>query len=112
MDFTSETLNESVDVIGEINSQQNHEQQNEETVEKNPKKRGRGPTSSVWNYFQKLPNDRALCKACGKDLAGGGNRMGTSSLIRHVDLCNKIPKTFAETEVGKLVVDHAGKLRA
>lgn len=34
MDFIGVTLNESVDVIGEINSQQNPEQQNEETVEK------------------------------------------------------------------------------
>ena len=127
MDFSDSPLNESVGMVDEVevNNQENEGQQPEhepehdpeiETETKKSNKRVRGLTSYVWNYFDKLPDTdgkgRARCKICKKELAGGGTSNGTSSLLRHIDACKSKHVGFSETEVGKLMFDHAGKLRA
>ncbi|KAJ1426130.1 Zinc finger, BED-type [Sesbania bispinosa] len=73
---------------------------------KNPKvgtKRVRNTSSSVWNYFHKVivgsdGKERAEYKACGKGYASDGNKYGTSTLLRHISKCEKVPKVFANTE--------------
>lgn len=106
MDYYDDSINDNVDIVDEINNEEN------EIILTDCLMRGRGVTSSLWNYFDRLPNDRALCRGYKKDLAGGGKKIGTLSLIRHLNICRKTTKTFEESDVGKLVVDHAGKLRA
>ncbi|KAJ1400272.1 Zinc finger, BED-type [Sesbania bispinosa] len=56
--------------------------------------------------------ERAQCKACGKEYVSGGNKYGTSALLHHISKCEKVPKEFASTEVGKLMIDHQDKLKA
>ena len=35
---------------------------------------------------------RAQCKACGKEYVNGGNKYGTSTLLHHVNKCEKLPR--------------------
>ncbi|KAJ1411949.1 Zinc finger, BED-type [Sesbania bispinosa] len=82
---------------------------------KDPKvrsKRARNTSSSVWNYFDKVAvgsdgKERAQCKSCGKEYVSGGNKYETSTLLRHISKCEKVPKGFADTEVGKLMLDQS-----
>ena len=69
MDYYDDSINDSVDMVDEINNEENEEippeviEQVEAGLESsNSKKRGRGVTSFVWDYFDRLPNDRALCR--------------------------------------------------
>ncbi|KAJ1406384.1 Zinc finger, BED-type [Sesbania bispinosa] len=56
--------------------------------------------------------EMAQCKACGKEYVNGGNKYGTSTLLRHISKCEKVPKGFANTDVSKLMLDQQGKLKA
>ena len=64
MDYYDDSINDNVDMVDEINNEEN------EIILTDCLMRGRGVTSSLWNYFDRLPNDRALCRGYKKDLAG------------------------------------------
>ncbi|KAJ1400145.1 Zinc finger, BED-type [Sesbania bispinosa] len=117
MDCSASAVNASA-VNGNITLDKDCVQVNEDES-KDPKvgtKRVRNTSSSVWNYFHKVivgsdGKERAQCKACGREYVSGGNKYGTSTLLRHISKCEKVPKGFAN-KVGKLMLDQQGKLKA
>nr|KYP48753.1 Putative AC transposase [Cajanus cajan] len=118
MESFKNLLDESVEVNNDV--EQNNISANEEDElgeSKMPVKRCRSLSASVWSYFEKPikhPDGkmRAKCKYCKKDLVGGGSLSDTSTLIRHMKRCENRPKTFADFDVGKLVLDHSEKIRS
>ena len=77
-------------------------------------KRAKNLSFGVWNYFEKPVKHldgklRAKCKYLKRDLVGGGSLSGTSTLICHMNRCQKKPHSIAESNVGKLVLDHIGR---
>lgn len=77
-------------------------------------KRAKNLSFGVWNYFEKPVKHpdgklRAKCKYLKRDLVGGGSLSGTSTLIFHMNRCQKKPHSIAESNVGKLVLDHTGR---
>ncbi|KAE8702174.1 Detected protein of unknown function [Hibiscus syriacus] len=111
MDFSSDPLDESVGMVDDIGmktNESNVREHNESTESTKSNKRSRTLTSSVWNYFDKLPDKdgkgRAMCKICARELVGGGTLNGTSSLILHVGGCKLKTKGFVETDVEGLNV--------
>ena len=80
------------------------------------KKRARNYSSHVWNFFEKpvMHSDgkvRSKCKYCLKDYVGGDNRNETSTLQRHMRKCDVYLKTCSNSDVGNIILDHAGRLR-
>ncbi|KHN14618.1 Ubiquitin-like-specific protease ESD4 [Glycine soja] len=54
---------------------------------------------------------RSKCKYCLKDYVGGDNRNETSTLQRHMRKCDVYLKTRSNSDVGNIILDHAGRLR-
>lgn len=124
MDFSASAIIETeIDNVTEIETKRvdlisDHDDDGDGLNEpKIPKKRARKQRSDVWDFFDNLPlgsdgKERSECKACKKAVVSCGNKYGTSTLQRHRLTCDKIPKGFANTEVGKLMLDHNGKLKS
>ena len=75
-------------------------------------KKVRGNTSEVWNNYEKIGVvdgvEKCKCKGCGR-LYTCNSENGTTHLRRHVQKCHLIPKY---NDVGAMLVDHSGTLRA
>nr|GMD01483.1 zinc finger BED domain-containing protein RICESLEEPER 2-like [Ipomoea batatas] len=85
-------------------------QQTEDLTQQSGKKRRL--SSDVWNHFTVIEidgKDRAKCKYCHKNYVMGSHRYGTSTLSRHLVSCKVKPKY---NDVGSMLIDHEGKLRA
>ena len=104
--------NESIDV--DLHGNVIHE---DEPIEsKMSKKRARNYSSHMWNYFKKpvMHSDGKVmskCKYCLKDYVGGDNKNGTSTLQRRMGKCDVYLKTRSNSDVGNIILDHAGRLR-
>jgi len=77
-------------------------------------KRPRGTTSKVLDHFTKIGvkdgKERAKCKACGAKYVTGGTKIGTSTMLGHLSK-SVVLKKLKDNDVGKMIIDHAGKLR-
>ena len=77
-------------------------------------KRPRGTTSKVWDHFTKIVikngKEKAKFNACGAEYVFGGTKVGTSSMLCHLSKC-MVLKKLKDNNVGKMIIDHAGKLR-
>ena len=107
-----ENDNESIDV--DLHGNVIHEDEPNES--KMSKKRARNYSSHMWNYFKKpvMHSDGKVmskCKYCLKDYVGGDNKNGTSTLQRRMGKCDVYLKTHSNSDVGNIILDHAGKLR-
>ena len=78
-------------------------------------KRPRVGTSKVWDHFTKIGikdgKEKAKCNGCGAEYVVGGTKIGTSTILRHLSKC-LVLKKLKDNDVGKMIIDHAGKLRS
>ncbi|XP_017423437.1 zinc finger BED domain-containing protein RICESLEEPER 2-like [Vigna angularis] len=78
-------------------------------------KRPRLSTSKVWDHFMKIGikdgKEKAKCNACGTEYVAGGMKIGTSTMLRHLSKCSVLKK-LKDNDIGKMIIDHAGKLRS
>ncbi|XP_057426336.1 zinc finger BED domain-containing protein RICESLEEPER 2-like [Lotus japonicus] len=114
MNELDETVNVGESSANPLNLETENSIESPAEVDKN-KKRDRSLTSNVWDYFKTIGKgsdgkNRAECLACGKQYVCGGHDYGTSSLRRHKNACQMIPK-FHETTAGKLMLHQGAKLR-
>ncbi|KAG6528693.1 hypothetical protein ZIOFF_010877 [Zingiber officinale] len=66
-------------------------------------------TSDIWMYFKKMIGiDKAECNGCKKQYKCGGKHYGTSTLWRHLKICDKLKFH----DVGQMILDQDGKMRS
>ena len=77
--------------------------------------RPRETTSKVWGHFTKIGikegKEKEKCNACGAEYVSGGSNIGISTMLRHLSKCTVLKK-LKDNDVGKMIIDHIGKLRS
>jgi len=55
--------------------------------------------------------EKAKCNGCGAEYVVGGTKIGTSTMLCHLSKC-LVLKKLKDNGMGKMIIDHAGKLRS
>jgi len=79
-------------------------------------KRPRVGTSKIWDHFTKKNGikegkEKAKYNWCGAKYVAYGTKIGTSTILRHLSKC-PVLKKLKDNNVGKMIIDHARKLRS
>ena len=77
-------------------------------------KRPRIGTSKVWDRFTKIGikdgKEKAKWNGCGAEYVARGTKIGTSTMLCNLSKC-LVLKKLKDNDVGKMITDHARKLR-
>nr|KYP33231.1 hypothetical protein KK1_045935 [Cajanus cajan] len=88
----------------------------EDIDDSRPTKKPKTTTSKVWDNFTKLGvkdgKEKAKCNHCGNEYVCGGVKIGTSSMLRHLQKCDILKQKQKSAQIGNMIIDQAGKLRS
>jgi len=76
-------------------------------------KRPKGTISKVWDRFTKIgiKEGKEKAKCNDTEYVSGGSNIGTSTMLRHLLKCTVLKKLI-NNDVGRMIIDHTGKLRS